>query len=126
MDISLTFFEDENGATVWCFNKGLFASQVFDSKKSAVDALDNRTLHFTSADDDDVLGALYATAEINEDLEPPFDYWCVDGSVVREPFPSGAIVGTLPSFYIPEGKKVLKMTAHEFDVLEAEWEAKQE
>jgi hypothetical protein len=116
----------EDGASRWCWNKGVFASQIFPSEEAALDALHKRTIRFSSADDEDVLGALYATAEVNEDIRPPFDYWCVDGLVVREPFPAGAIVGSFPEFFVPEGKKVLRMTRHEFEVLEAAWEWEQE
>lgn len=125
-ELWLNCFEEEVGVTGWCWNTGMFASQVFRSEEEALDAWRNGAIHFTSADNEDVLGALYATAEVNEDLRPPFDYWCVDGSVVREPFPAGVIVGTLPNFFIPKAKKILRMTRHEFEALEAAWELEQE
>jgi hypothetical protein len=125
-ELFLNRFEERIGTWVWCWNKDLFASQVFRSEEEALDALHNGTIRFSSADDDDVLGALYATAEVNEDLTPPFDYWCVDGTLVREPSPAGAILGRLPDFSIPEGKKVLRMTGQEFEYLLAEWESQQE
>ena len=121
----LNFFQDEYGETVWNWNKGFFSSPVFPTEENALEAWRNETLEFSSADDEDLLGALYTTAEVNDDLKPPFDYWCIDGSVVMEPNPYGAVVGKLPKIDVGKDTKMLKMTQRDLEWLQAEYDADQ-
>jgi hypothetical protein len=77
-------------------------------------------VEFTSLDDEDILGALEATAEVNEDLTPPFDYWLVDDIEVWEPSPSGRLIGRLPEFTITGGMKMLRMYFWDLERLRGE------
>jgi hypothetical protein len=74
LDLFLDFYWRDVDQTIWCWKKGLFASQEFESEDAALEAWREGRLEFSSLDNEDLLGALYATAEVNENLTPPFDY----------------------------------------------------
>jgi hypothetical protein len=112
----LDFYETEEG-TRWNWKKGPFASQEFESEQAALGALSNGRVRFSTLDDEDLLGALETSAEFNDDLLPPFDYWLVDGISVFEPSISGRLLGKRPEFRIAPGMKALKMSAWDFQVL---------
>ena len=111
-------FNDGEHQTIWCWKKGLFSSQEFESEDAALQAFENKLLVFSSLDNEDLLGALYATAEINENLNPPFNYWLVDGSSVWEPRANGQLLGELPEYRIVDGMKVLKISRQDFEWLQ--------
>ena len=112
----LDFYETEHG-TRWNWKKGPFASQEFESERAALGALSNGRVEFSTLDDEDLLGALETSAEFNDDLLPPFDYWLVDGIYVYETSISGRLLGKIPEFRIGPGMKALKMSAWDFQVL---------
>lgn len=112
----LDFYETEQG-TRWNWKKGPFASEEFESERAALGALSDGRVKFSTLDDEDLLGALDTSAEFNDDLLPPFDYWLIDGITVLEPNISGRLLGKLPEFRIAPGMKALKMSTWDFQAL---------
>jgi TPR repeat protein len=112
----LDFYETEEGIR-WNWKKGLFASQEFESERAAIDALSSGRVKFSTLDDEDILGALQTSAEFNNNLLPPFDYWLVDELSVFEPRIFGRLLGKLPEFMIAPGMKALKMSAEDFQTM---------
>jgi hypothetical protein len=64
----LDFYDADEG-TRWSWKKGLFASQEFKSERAARSALAKGRVIFSSLDDEDILGALEATAEVNDGVQ---------------------------------------------------------
>ncbi len=112
LELYLDHYESD-GVTVWCWKRGFYSSQEFDSEEAALEAHGNDELEFSRLDGGDALDDLLA----KKSAELPFDYWIVDGAFVTEPYVGGQQLGELPSYELPEGAATLEMTQEEFDEL---------
>lgn len=72
---------------------------------------------FSQVDAYDGYEAALVGAEINYGLSPPFDYWIIDEAWVFEPCLSGQQLGELPELKLPEGAKLLHVTATQFELM---------
>lgn len=57
----------------------------------------------------ELLDALKHRAKVNDNMCEPFDYWLIDGLIVREPKINGMILGSVSEIEIT-GKSVLRMS----------------
>lgn len=116
LGLTLDFYETELGKG-WFWRCGPWSSAVYETEQAALESLAERKLEFSQLERYDPYEAALVGAEVNFGLEPPFDFWLIEGTVYSEPSVDSLPIGKGGRFTPPMGARILPVSQVQFDAM---------